>query len=533
MALSPQEQQELAELEELEALEAEEAAHSGPAGGRAPAVQPNIMDPNYREEGAQGGGFNPMALGRMALDAMGMDTSAAGRSAVNAGTLGYVGGGKQLEADMKRSPGSSIAGTLVGGAIPAAAAAPAIGAGIASNALAGGAQGALSNPGEGGSRTVNGLMGLILGAGGAAIGKLAAKGAKTDKMVGLVKDESKLYDAAKAKVSGAIDTINEKVVSPADQKIRELLRGKTATLDLDKYRGLAPQMIDDLEMASPKSFKAEPVPGTGTRHYISEPTAVPQPDMVVPAEAGGTFPREPVYQTVKKPNLNRIAGGPEFLEERVMVPGSDSVNVAPRPEQRIPQAPVMQPGTAQSEQVAPIMQQKFQGHDVDGEAVLNLRQALDKDAWKMAGAFDGDSVMKRQAQAEAANSLRPVLSGIAPETDELFEQSSNAMRLRDVLAKGEKDPIKLLQPGDATTKAAMLTKVDDLVGTDLRSFGQEIQGAQDLLPKYSNLAKPLAAPNELRKMAIRGAAKAGTAATKLPEGTNQALINVLLRGKQK
>lgn len=559
MSLTPQEMQELAELEELEALEAEEAMHAS----RGPAVAPR--EAKSKAESAAAGvtqgltfGYGPQITAGLATLGGKLQDLIRGK-VIDPKTgqpiprVDYITArdatAEQIAQAQEDNPMTFIAGN-VAGALPAARVTGGLAAGAstamgrigAASGLAA-AEGAVYNPGDEkgqmgglqlGERAGNAGLAALLGFGGSAAGELVRKGAKTSNMVGLVKDESKLMDESANRIQGAIKALNERVIDPADKKVRELLRGKSAVLDLDEFRPLEPKMIDELEMKAPRAYEAKPVAGTGVRHVNPEPKLVPQPDKVIPGEAGGTFPREPVFETVMVPNPNKIADGIEMIPQRRMVPGSDRVTVQPRAAEAIPQPPVSIPQAPVAERVAPIMQQVAKGYQVDGEDILNLRQALDAGkTWKPGLALDTPAVAAREAKANKANQLRSVLSQLEPAIEEPLAQASQALRGRGILERNLRSPIEALQANDASTKGAVLSKIDQAAGTNLREFGRDVQTAKALLVEPKNLVHPLKTWGEQLKMLVRGAAATSKQADKLPTGTNPALIKVLLEQKRR
>lgn len=457
MALSPQEMQELAELEELEALEAEEASHAS----RAPALAPK--EAPGRAKSASAGisqgltmGYTPQIVGGLAtLAGKAQDffqgeviDPATGKPIPRVEyTKARDSTNRQIDEAARANPGTYLAGNIAGSLAPGAGMAKlgkaaTLGGRMGRATALGAAQGAAYNPGDkegvvdpiqGVDRLKNAILGAGFGAAGQGLGELASKGAKTSKMVGLVKDESKLYDESAGQIKGAIKGINKKVVEPNDQKIRELIRGKTSNLDLDQYASVAP----------------------------------------------------------------------DFVEAQGQRAGSvDWTGVKGRP---VP---------------------------VQGEDILNLRQSLGKEGYKTKGALDGPTMIRNEEFAKASDSLRPHLTSMDKRVDPLLTKSSEAITLRDVLKPKLKKPISGLTTS-ADDNLAILSKVDEMAGSNLRGFGDDVSRAQDLLLDPSKLIRPLEAPNELRKIAVRGASSVGAAMDKAPAGTKESLAAALLETKRR
>lgn len=459
MSLTPQEMQELAELEELEALEAEEAS----VASRGPALE--------QEQGLKGGAFTPSSLARMAADALGFDTGAAGRKATNALTYGHlpnaVGAVKSLAGndyvterdklnatlaeDSRRSPVSSMLGS---GAGMLAGAAPLAGAGVVRNAAVAGGTGVAYNPGDtagevdpiqAGDRLKNGGLSALLGTGLGVAGKGIAYGAKKAADVRMVKDGAGLAKRVVGEVDKALSGFNEKQIAPRMDKLREFLKGKSISVNPER---VAAGGLDKLgaKMAQ-KAAPAQPSPMLG-----SQPT--------------------------------------------------------PTTPQRV---------------------------NISAERGLRLKQALaGKANYGKSKPHDPSATAKGEEAAQVAGSVRRQLEDLGPEVRQINEEVAERIALRDALqGKMGTTPIEAITVKPGTSNYSVVKSIDEGAGSDLVGLGQRIKSGQDLLIQPSKLLKPLEAPNELRKLGVRGASSLAEALQKLPEGTGQAAIRGVLEGKRR
>lgn len=490
---------------------------------------------NNIQAARQAGAANVVTAG-YAPEIVGGLASLAGQDYTQARDATYA----DSEAIRQKAPGNH----LLGSATAAIGGAKALGLGTTGYKQAakmGTAQGFLSNPGKSApgdslqleERGINGLLGLIMGVGGNALGNLAGKGARIAADTRLVKKPGEAARHVSKYVGDASDKL-QKFINGQLGIVDDAVKGKTAKVDLDQYRSMAPELVDEIEQRATKSFRQEPLPGTSVRHFTEEATSIPQPNKQIPGEAGGVFPREPVYETVMVPNPGKIADGIEMIPQRRMVPGSDKVNVPSRPAQSIPQDPISIPGKPVSQPVSPIMQQVPDGYEVEGPDLLTLRRALDDIAgWRTKGVVDPVHMAKSEGAENLANTLRPVLSGMDERVTPANQAVSDTIPLKKVLdtIRSNKDPLSAL-----TTKSNIptLDLVDETAGTDLLKRSGELKTANELLLDPSNYYKGLSAGmNEVRKYGVRGASELGRSLDKLPKGMKEASLATALEQKRR
>lgn len=527
-------------------------------GSRGPSLAPAEEEP----------GLVPTNLGTSIVEMLGLNKRAAGAKAANLMTSGHlpqiVGGAKALaggdyvtERDkaikvMERlerdNPVSSAIGTGAGmvGVGSAGAnlvkQAPTLGKRILQAGGLGAAQGAAFNPGDeegvvdpvqAGDRATNAGLAALLGVGAAGAGELVSKGAQAARDVSFIKDRGESARKLAEWLRGASDDFQTKFIDKQLQTVDDAVKGKSAVVDLEKFRAQAPELVDEIQSRSTPSFRKETVPGTSTRHFTPEPELVPQPPRVEPAEPGGVFPREPIFEEVMVPNPNRIAGGPEMVPVRRMVPGSDKVVVAPRPEQLIPQEPIPVPRPPVSQPVQPITQQVRQGHEVAGEDILSLRRYLDKiGKWRNKGVLMPEHIARSEEAANLASSLRPTLDAFDPAIGKANKAVEEAIPLKEVVdnVASSKDPLRaIVNP----TNEPAFSIVDKEAGTKLMDLAGRMRNAQDLQIDPRKFMKPPEWPNQLRKIILRSGAETSRGLEKLPQGTKEATLQEVLERKRK
>lgn len=236
---------ELQRLREIDRIAELEAKASGNA--RAPLPE---------EEGLQSTSIPGMGKGGIfgtVVDALGGSSNAVARGFANKASLGNI-QPPEMQNDEKQFPLSSTAGKGAGIASTAIAtgspvAAMESGAGrIGASALANGAQGFLQKP-EGedtlSSRAKNGgvsaIIGGLLQAGGEGISKLIGKGAKHAQDFRDIKSGA-MADRATDAIDEAASAINSKQISPRDEQLRELIKGKTFEINPDRVKPTFPNL---------------------------------------------------------------------------------------------------------------------------------------------------------------------------------------------------------------------------------------------------------------------------------------------------
>ncbi len=170
---------------------------------------------------------------------------------------------------------------------------------------------------------------------------------------------------------------------------------------------------------------------------------------------------------------------------------------------------------------------------LDANRALRLRRALDAKAKYKAGALYDPASQASQASAkQGADLIRGKLSDLGPEVGQLNSEMADMIKASSTLRKSSnKAPILSITSPLGVDKASLISKIDDLAGSNLKQTASGISQAKNDLLNPINLVKPLEAPNELRKLGMRGAmlgAKGIDKAT--PEATKAMLLQSLFEG---
>ncbi len=150
--------------------------------------------------------------------------------------------------------------------------------------------------------------------------------------------------------------------------------------------------------------------------------------------------------------------------------------------------------------------------ELSGEQLLRLKRGADKAAqYSSAQAPFSENAATSNANAkQLADVVRGQIYNNAPGSEEALASMAKDIKLKNFLQKkSNTDPVGLLKTSPGTTKDSLLAAADEAAGTNLRGEGQKIKSAVDLQMNPGNLIKPLEAPTEVKRMAMRGAIKAG------------------------
>lgn len=163
-----------------------------------------------------------------------------------------------------------------------------------------------------------------------------------------------------------------------------------------------------------------------------------------------------------------------------------------------------------------------------------LKRALDAHADYAASKPHSDvSHATSETAAAGANIVRRNLEKLHPKVETLNSEMRQAMNLRDALKKqSQSTPIAAVR-GTNLDKEGLLDAIDDMGGSNLSGLGSDIDAAKNLLFKPANLAKPMEAANEFRKLGVRGAGRAARAAEGVDSpGALQAALQALFETKR-
>lgn len=171
---------------------------------------------------------------------------------------------------------------------------------------------------------------------------------------------------------------------------------------------------------------------------------------------------------------------------------------------------------------------------LSGSRALKLKRGADSAAgYGASKPFDSAATAKGEEAKSLADILRRQFNADA-DVATLNQESSEIIALKDALLKREGTaPIETLKAPIGSSRHAVLSKVDEMVGTDLRGLGETIGNTADLIIEPSRLVKPLEMPDELRKIGIRAASRAGSELNKAPQGTKESLSSALLETKRR
>lgn len=390
---------------------------------------------------------------------------------------------------------------------------------------AGAAIGGLSDPGEQGSRLENAVMG---GLGAGILGQAVRSGTKLENSIDLLKDESALLRKAESTRDMARAGLKDKI-SGYDKAARDMLKGRSADVDLSEFQKLAPESVSRLEQQYPKSFIDTAVPGSSKIRYFEDPAVLPGEPNLIKGELGGRFTKEPQFESVKVKNPNAIATGIPEIEIRKPVAGSgQSYDYAGTPD-RVEFGPERRlPGKYREDPTTPITQKIPVGTRLPGEEILNLRQFLDQQkAWKPGKPTDVESVAMREDYASGANKLRNLLEQIQPELPNVMKESKKAITL-DKWLKKQSGLNEMLKTPDGSTRRGLLARIDELSGSDFIKTAEDLEGAKDWRLRPTSFLPSIQAGTEYPKAVVRGGTKTLRALGKVPGG-QMSIINSLIQ----
>lgn len=166
---------------------------------------------------------------------------------------------------------------------------------------------------------------------------------------------------------------------------------------------------------------------------------------------------------------------------------------------------------------------------------MKLRRGLDKAAeYKTRGPFDPTAQAKSQQIAQKAGVLREKLSDLGPEVGQIQGEVGKALNSLKSLQRTSKNrPIASITAKPGTDRGSLIDYVDEIAGSNLEKTAQGIKSASNNLIDPINFVKPLEAPNELRKLGLRGlqyGARAAEAVT--PEATPEVILRSLFELKR-
>lgn len=167
---------------------------------------------------------------------------------------------------------------------------------------------------------------------------------------------------------------------------------------------------------------------------------------------------------------------------------------------------------------------------IEGERALRLRQALDSvaDYSKRRSALDPSAIAKNERAQLAADVVRRKISDVAPGIDQINQDLSEAIRLRNAIREQAKTPITAVSGRELSDKGAQLGRLDELSGSNLTGTAQKIKSASNLLLEPRRLATVLGAPDEFRKIISRGAVEASPGISLLTDRAAPITIGALL-----
>jgi len=149
--------------------------------------------------------------------------------------------------------------------------------------------------------------------------------------------------------------------------------------------------------------------------------------------------------------------------------------------------------------------------------------------------FEPGATARGESAKRAADVLRSKVAGVDPRVDSLNQEMAEAIRLRNALERASQSaPISSIKGAPGTDKGSLIDAIDKMSNSKLEKLSSDVQSAKDLIINPINFVKPLEAPNELRKAAVRGAAGLARGADAVtPPQADIAIINALMQAKRK
>lgn len=403
-------------------------------------------------------------------------------------TMGYGPLPKRLEQAMENNPGLTTIGNFMGAALPGSAigkgvqtGAKAIAPALAKSstgigALIGGLEGALYNPGEGGSRLNNMLMGLGVGGGlGMGAGVLKRAGDK----VALL-DELENPENFSRKVQGKINTGIENIKSkipPLKSKLLESLKDKKVQINPEELRGWSRPKTRGTPGEKP-GFD----PVSGLEKKIEK-----------------TFPEE----TFPKTTQTKMGGGLDRLAYKIT------------------EKPPSSPGR--------------QVRDIPAKQAQRMKEYFDRLTDYQAERMYQEGAKASEDRAfSTANKLREKLAQSSPEVGPLNEQMSKMYKLISQIKKmSEGGPLSTISSNPMTDRGQLLKEFDAAAGTDLGKLGELLSSAKKIAPSDpTRYLKPLESVDAKLDTAQRGLGRVYNKVTVRPEENASSMKKLISKAKE-
>lgn len=144
-----------------------------------------------------------------------------------------------------------------------------------------------------------------------------------------------------------------------------------------------------------------------------------------------------------------------------------------------------------------------------------LKRLLDsKSDYAQGKPFDVAAQAKGETAKSSADIVRRKLEGVHADVGPLNDEMREIyQRTAPVKRAAATRPISAIKGGSDLDKGSSIDYIDKMAGSKLERLSEDIQGAKELLIHPANFVKPLEAPNELRKVIVRGAHGAARGAT--------------------
>lgn len=175
--------------------------------------------------------------------------------------------------------------------------------------------------------------------------------------------------------------------------------------------------------------------------------------------------------------------------------------------------------------------------EISGERALRLKRAADASAgYSSSKPFDPVASAKGEEAKQLADILRAQINS-DPRAATLNTEMGETFALKKALAdKAKTSPISAISPSETTDRGQLIKMIDQRAGSNLEGLGNRLDSAGDLLISPKRLLRPLEAPDELRKLGVRGAAEASKHLNKVPVNKGALhvpLLELLRQGRSK
>lgn len=146
-----------------------------------------------------------------------------------------------------------------------------------------------------------------------------------------------------------------------------------------------------------------------------------------------------------------------------------------------------------------------------------LKRVLDARAdYSASKPFDVAGAAKGETAKKGADIVRSKLSAVDKGVDPLNQEIGEAIRYRSALQRQAKStPIAAIRGQEGTDKHSIIDAIDKMGGSKLGQLAGDIDSARGALINPINLAKPLEATNEVRKIVGRGIGRTSRGVEKL------------------